>query len=162
MGSHPEDRAQGAGHGLSARHDILIRGGLLFDGTGAAGKPGDVAIRDGRIAAVGADIDDAAAKVIDAHGLAVAPGFIDPFRLHAADQSQGREQGAPRRDHRDRRPCGFSVAPALPGKVELLRDYLSASAPWLPFKATTFSDYLASFPATAVNAGMLVGHNTLR
>src|SRR5262249_60706251 len=54
------------------------------------------------------------------------------------------------------------VAPALPGKVELLRDYLSASAPWLPFKATTISDYLASFPATAVNAGMLVGHNTLR
>src|SRR5262249_20240173 len=58
--------------------------------------------------------------------------------------------------------CGFSVAPALPGKVELLRDYLSASAPWLPFKATTFADYLASFPATAVNAGVLVGHNTLR
>jgi len=62
---------------LSARHDILIRGGLLFDGTGAARKPGDVAIRDGRIAAVAGDIDEAAAKVIDAHGLAVAPGFID-------------------------------------------------------------------------------------
>ena len=58
--------------------------------------------------------------------------------------------------------CGFSVAPALPGKVELLRDYLSPSAPWLPFRETTFPDYLAKFPATAVNAGMLVGHNTLR
>src|SRR5262249_62162345 len=58
--------------------------------------------------------------------------------------------------------CGFSVAPVLPGKVELLRDYLSPSAPWLPFKETTFPDYLNSFPATAVNAGMLVGHNTLR
>ena len=50
----------------------------------------------------------------------------------------------------------------LPGKVELLRDYLSASAPWLPFRETTFADYLATFPATSVNAGMLVGHNTLR
>ena len=58
--------------------------------------------------------------------------------------------------------CGFSVAPALPGKVELLKDYLSPSAPWLPFRETSFPDYLEHFPATAVNAGMLVGHNTLR
>jgi N-acyl-D-aspartate/D-glutamate deacylase len=58
--------------------------------------------------------------------------------------------------------CGFSVAPALSGKVELLRDYLSPSAPWLPFRETTFPAYLDTFPATAVNAGMLVGHNTLR
>jgi N-acyl-D-amino-acid deacylase len=150
---------------LSARHDILIRGGLLFDGTGAAGKAGDVAIRDGRIAAVGAGIDDAAAKVIDARGLAVAPGFIDikthsDFTLPINPKAESKvRQGVTTEivGH-----CGFSVAPALPGRVELLRDYLSASAPWLPFKATTFADYLASFPATAVNAGMLVGHNTLR
>src|SRR5262249_44839441 len=58
--------------------------------------------------------------------------------------------------------CGFSVAPVLPGKVELLRDYLSPSAPWLPFRETGFAAYLDGFPATAVNAGMLVGHNTLR
>ena len=150
---------------MSARHDILIRGGLLFDGTGAAGKAGDVAIRDGRIAAVGAGIDDAAAKGIDARGLAVAPGFIDikthsDFTLPINPKAESKvRQGVTTEivGH-----CGFSVAPALPGKVELLRDYLSASAPWLPFKATTFADYLASFPATAVNAGMLVGHNTLR
>jgi len=150
---------------LSARHDILIRGGLLFDGTGAAGKPGDIAVRDSRIAAVGARIDDTAAKVIDAHGLAVAPGFIDikthsDFTLPINPKAESKvRQGVTTEivGH-----CGFSVAPALPGKVELLRDYLSASAPWLPFTATTFSDYLASFPATAVNAGMLVGHNTLR
>jgi N-acyl-D-amino-acid deacylase len=58
--------------------------------------------------------------------------------------------------------CGFSVAPVLPGKAELLRDYLSPSAPWLAFREGSFPDYLDSFPATAVNAGMLVGHNTLR
>ncbi|CAN0234388.1 unnamed protein product, partial [Phaeothamnion confervicola] len=56
----------------------------------------------------------------------------------------------------------FSVAPVLPGKVGLLRDYLSPSAPWLPFRETSFPDYLDTFPATSVNAGMLVGHNTLR
>ena len=61
----------------SMAHDILIRGGLLLDGTGAAGRLGDLAIRDGRIAAIGTDLGDDAAKVIDATGLAVAPGFID-------------------------------------------------------------------------------------
>ena len=58
--------------------------------------------------------------------------------------------------------CGFSVAPVLPGKLELIRDYLSASAPWLPFRETGFPEYLDSFPPVAVNAGMLVGHHTLR
>jgi N-acyl-D-aspartate/D-glutamate deacylase len=146
-------------------HDILIRGGLLLDGTGAAGRPGDLAIRDGRIAAIGTDCGNDAAKVIDATGLAVAPGFIDikthsDFTLPINPKAESKvRQGVTTEiiGH-----CGFSVAPALPGKVELLRDYLSPSAPWLPFKETTFSAYLDGFPATAVNAGMLVGHNTLR
>src|SRR4030088_622063 len=145
--------------------DILIRGGLLFDGTGAPGTARDLAIRDGRIAAIGADLGNAAAKVIDAHGLAVAPGFIDikthsDFTLPINPKAESKvRQGVTTEiiGH-----CGFSVAPALPGKVELLRDYLSPSAPWLPFKETTFPQYLDTFPATSVNAGMLVGHNTLR
>jgi N-acyl-D-amino-acid deacylase len=146
-------------------HDILIRGGLLLDGTGAAGRLGDLAIRDGRIAAIGTNLGDDAAKVIDATGLAVAPGFIDikthsDFTLPINPKAESKvRQGVTTEiiGH-----CGFSVAPALPGKVELLRDYLSPSAPWLPFKETTFPAYLDTFPATAVNAGMLVGHNTLR
>src|SRR5206468_10149373 len=116
-------------------------------------------------AAVGAGIDDAAAKVIDARGLAVAPGFIDikthsDFTLPINPKAESKvRQGVTTEivGH-----CGFSVAPALPGKVELLRDYLSASAPWLPFKELGFAEYLDGFPATSVNAGMLVGHNTLR
>jgi N-acyl-D-amino-acid deacylase len=150
---------------LSAPYDILIRGGRLFDGTGAAGRDGDVAIRAGRIAAAAAQLDHRATKVIDATGLAVAPGFIDikthsDFTLPINPRAESKvRQGVTTEiiGH-----CGFSVAPALPGKVELLRDYLSPSAPWLPFRETTFPDYLDSFPATAVNAGMLVGHNTLR
>jgi N-acyl-D-amino-acid deacylase len=146
-------------------HDILIRGGLLLDGSGGAPTRGDLAIRDGRIAAIGADLGNAASKVIDADGLAVAPGFIDikthsDFTLPINPKAESKvRQGVTTEiiGH-----CGFSVAPALPGKVELLRDYLSPSAPWLPFKATTFRDYLDGFPAAAVNAGMLVGHNTLR
>ena len=106
-----------------------------------------------------------AAKVIDARGLAVAPGFIDikthsDFTLPINPKAESKvRQGVTTEivGH-----CGYSVAPVLAGKVDLLRDYLSPSAPWLPFKETTFSDYLDTFPATAVNAGMLVGHNTLR
>ncbi|QJX45684.1 D-aminoacylase [Hymenobacter taeanensis] len=58
--------------------DVLIRNGRLYDGTGNAWTYADVAIRAGRIVAVGQlPADFAATTVIDAKGLAVAPGFID-------------------------------------------------------------------------------------
>src|SRR5215470_3719263 len=146
-------------------HDILIRGGTLFDGSGSPGVPGDILIADGSITAIGRDIGGGARKTIDATGLAVAPGFIDikthsDFTLPINPKAESKvRQGVTTEiiGH-----CGFSVAPALPGKVELLRDYLSPSAPWLPFRALSFPEYLDTFPPTAVNAGMLVGHNTLR
>jgi N-acyl-D-amino-acid deacylase len=146
-------------------YDLLIRGGTLCDGTGSAGVRADLAVEDGRIAAIGADLPAGANRTIDAAGLAVAPGFIDikthsDFTLPINPKAESKvRQGVTTEiiGH-----CGFSVAPVLPGKVELLRDYLSPSAPWLPFRETSFPDYLATFPPTAVNAGMLVGHNTLR
>jgi N-acyl-D-amino-acid deacylase len=145
--------------------DILIRGGLVIDGSGRPGEVGDVAVRDGRIAAVGRPLAEGPAKVIDAEGLAVTPGFIDikthsDFTLPINPRAESKvRQGVTTEiiGH-----CGFSVAPVLPGKLELIRDYLSASAPWLPFREMGFPEYLDSFPATAVNAGMLVGHHTLR
>ncbi|HLH91771.1 MAG TPA: D-aminoacylase [Xanthobacteraceae bacterium] len=145
-------------------HDILIRNGLLIDGSGSPGVAADLAIAGGRIAAIGQNLGDAR-RVIDAGGLAVTPGFIDikthsDFTLPINPKAESKvRQGVTTEiiGH-----CGFSVAPVLPGKVELLRDYLSPSAPWLPFRETSFANYLATFPPTAVNAGMLVGHNTLR
>ena len=145
--------------------DILIRGGLVIDGSGRPGEIGDVMVRGGRIAALGSSSRENAAKVIDAEGLAVAPGFIDikthsDFTLPINPQAESKvRQGVTTEiiGH-----CGFSVAPVLPGKLELIRDYLSASAPWLPFREMRFPEYLDTFPATAVNAGMLVGHHTLR
>jgi N-acyl-D-aspartate/D-glutamate deacylase len=58
-------------------HDILIRGGTLFDGSGSPGVPGEILITDGRIAGIGQNLEGRARKTIDAQGLAVAPGFID-------------------------------------------------------------------------------------
>ncbi|MBL8839094.1 MAG: amidohydrolase family protein [Alphaproteobacteria bacterium] len=56
--------------------DVLIRGGMVCDGTGRPPEAADIAVADGRIVAIGRP-DGAAATVIDATGLTVAPGFID-------------------------------------------------------------------------------------
>jgi len=60
-----------------AAFDVVIRGGHIVDGTGNPWFAGDVAIRNGRIAAVGSLANAQAARVIDAAGRSVSPGFID-------------------------------------------------------------------------------------
>ncbi len=146
--------------------DLLLRGGLLIDGAGSPGRRADVAIRGDRIAAVGDAVGSAGgARVIEAAGLVVTPGFIDvkthsdwTLPLMPAAESKVR-QGVTTEviGH-----CGYSCAPVLPGKAAALAEYLGPSAPWLDFRDTTFGAYLDSYPATAVNVVMLVGHNTLR
>ena len=69
-----------------AAYDIVIKGGTIVDGSGLAAYPGDVAIADGHIVAVG-DLGKAkAAKTIDAAGLVVAPGFIN---IHSHAEPEG-------------------------------------------------------------------------
>lgn len=146
-------------------YDILIRNGTVYDGCGSPGIAADVGINGNTIAAIAPALEGAGFRTIDAAGLAVAPGFIDikthsDFTLPINPKAESKvRQGVTTEiiGH-----CGFSVAPVLPGKTQLLKDYLSPSAPWLPFRERTFAQYLDTFPATAVNAGMLVGHNTLR
>jgi N-acyl-D-amino-acid deacylase len=58
-------------------YDVVIRGGTVYDGLGAAGKVADIAIDGGRIAAIGPRLTDTGRREIDARSLAVAPGFID-------------------------------------------------------------------------------------
>ena len=58
-------------------YDVVIRHGTIYDGTGAAGKTGDVAILDDRIAAIGDVKDERGREEVDATGLAVTPGFIN-------------------------------------------------------------------------------------
>ena len=57
--------------------DVLIRDGVLYDGSGAAPVRGDVAIRDGRVVASGRLSDYSGRQEVNARGLAVAPGFIN-------------------------------------------------------------------------------------
>jgi N-acyl-D-amino-acid deacylase len=75
--------------------DIVIRGGLVYDGNGTAGRRADVAITGDRITFIG----DAAARrvtgkrTIDASGLIVAPGFIDPHTHAGGDLSSAARKG---------------------------------------------------------------------
>lgn len=57
--------------------DVVIKGGMIVDGTGAPRYKNDLAVKDGRIVEIGKIDGDRAARVIDAEGLFVAPGFID-------------------------------------------------------------------------------------
>jgi N-acyl-D-aspartate/D-glutamate deacylase len=57
--------------------DLLIKGGLVIDGTGTAGRLADVRVRDGRIAEIATNLESRGERVIDASGTVVAPGFID-------------------------------------------------------------------------------------
>ena len=144
---------------------IVIRQGVVIDGTRAEPFRADVAIENGKIIDIGNDISTGNAETVDAKGKFIAPGFIDikthsDWTLPLMPQGESKiRQGVTTEviGH-----CGYSCAPALPGKVEALAEYLSPSAPWLTFKETGFADYLNSYPALSVNTIHLVGHNTLR
>jgi len=61
----------------AAGYDLIITNGRIIDGTGSPWYHGDVGVRDGHVAAIGDLARAAARQVIDAHGMVVAPGFID-------------------------------------------------------------------------------------
>jgi N-acyl-D-amino-acid deacylase len=70
-------RRTASGTAVSAEYDLVIRQGRLVDGTGNPWFAGDLAIKDGRIAALGRIAPERGARVIEARGMIVAPGFID-------------------------------------------------------------------------------------
>ena len=124
--------------------DLLIRGGHVINGSGAGGRDADVSIGNGRILVIEPRSTRSARRGIDARGQVVAPGFIDihthsDFTLPLNQRAESKiRQGVTLEVVGN---CGFSVAPALPGRAALLREYLASSAPWLPFGETGFAEY---------------------
>src|SRR5437879_13151813 len=57
--------------------DLLVRNGVIYDGRGGVPYKGDIAVADGRVVATGNLASQVAQQTVDAHGLAVAPGFIN-------------------------------------------------------------------------------------
>ena len=77
--------------GQTATCDLLIINGRIIDGTGNSWYYGSVAIKDGKIAAIGRNISYTAPKTIDAKGMIVAPGFIDVHTHLEGDEARDPE-----------------------------------------------------------------------
>ena len=153
--------------------DLLIRNGLVVDGTGLPAYRADVAVEDGRIRRIG-QINESARREIDAAGLAVAPGFIDPH-THFDAQLLWDPHAKPALAH--------GVTTIVPGNCSLSLAPLKAShraklvgmfnqieeMPRKAFKEgvnwnwESFEDYLARLADDlAINVAPLVGHSLLR
>lgn len=108
-------------------YDILIKNGTVIDGSGAEGVIADVAVQDGKIVAVG-QVSGEAARVIDAKGLVVTPGFIDAHAhsdrnvLTFPEQIEKVEQGITTAVGGQ---CGSTAYPAvIDGKLIKMSEYL--------------------------------------
>jgi N-acyl-D-aspartate/D-glutamate deacylase len=156
------------------RCELVIRGGAVFDGSGAPAMQAAIGIAGGRIVAIAADgAGDQlqGAAVLDATGLAVAPGFIDlhshsdwilPQGDHAEILAPLLEQGVTTIVTGN---CGFSPAPVEPSSAALLEQgsELVRDRP-LAFEWRThreFLERLASAPL-ALNVAHLAGHGSIR
>lgn len=153
--------------------DLILENGTIVDGTGAAGYTGSVGIRDGRIVACGT-VEESAARTLDASGLVVAPGFIDPH-THYDAQILWDPFASPSSLHGVTTiiggNCGFSLAPLAPGDAEYIRRMM-AMVEGMPLPALeqgidwnwqTFPQYLDRIDGKiALNAAFLVGHCALR
>jgi N-acyl-D-aspartate/D-glutamate deacylase len=145
--------------------DTLIQNALVFDGSGEEPRILDVAVDKDRIAAVGSSLAHTAATRIDAHGLAVAPGFVD---VHTHDDIYVLQNPAmlPKISQGVTTVivgnCGISASPvrlsgALPDPMNLLGNAND-------FRYRTFASYVDALRAAqpAVNVGALIGHTALR
>jgi N-acyl-D-amino-acid deacylase len=157
-------------------YDIKITGGTIVDGTGNQGYLGDVGIKDGKVVAMG-KAPGSAARVIDASGKVVAPGFVDIHTHYDAQVMWDRMMTIS--------PwhgvttvvvgnCGFGIAPTRPEHRLLIAETLEnvegmsvnalkagLGADW---GFETFPQYLDAIEkkGIAINMGVLVGHTPVR
>jgi N-acyl-D-aspartate/D-glutamate deacylase len=155
--------------------DLLIRGGTIVDGSGAAPVAGDVGVRGGRIAAVGR-VDEPSRRTLDASGLLVTPGFVD-VHTHYDGQVTWDTLLTPSCWHGVTTVvmgnCGVGFAPVRPGTHEYLIKLmegvedipgtaLAEGIAWGEWES--FPEYLDAIArrAYAVDVGAQVPHAALR
>lgn len=155
--------------------DLLVKNGLLIDGTGSAARPADVRIRDGIVAEVGPDLVPDGEDVFDAEGAYVCPGFIDSH-THL-DPSMFWDPGCdPMPQHGVTTAlignCSLSLAPVKPEHLDEVMDVfcyiedmpIEEFRTGIPWNWQTWREYRDSMNAngSALNMASLIGHSMLR
>ena len=155
-------------------HDLVIRGGFIVDGTGAPGRRGDLAVSAGRIAEVG-EVSGRGGKEVDAGGLVVAPGFIDPHTHYDAQLTW--DPAASCTSWHGVTTivtgnCGFTMAPCRPDDRPTLMKMLEyvegmsleAMQKGIQWEFETFREYLDALDRRPlwVNVAPLIGHSAVR
>ena len=157
-----------------AQYELIIRGGTIHDGTGAAPLVADIAIKDGLIAAIGAISGDAD-EVIDAAGKIVTPGFVD-VHTHYDGQATWDDRLVPSSGHGVTTVvmgnCGVGFAPCRPqqrgdlvklmeGVEDIPEVVMTAGLPW---NWETFPEYLDALAMRKLDIDIAaqVPHSALR
>jgi len=161
---------------MSTTHDgdtLVIRGGTVVDGTGAAGRRADVAIAGGKVVEVGENLKGD--RALDADGCIVAPGFID-IHTHYDAQVFWDPALTPSCFHGVTTVvagnCGFSIAPVKPEDRELIAHTLekvedmnpASLIAGIPWDFESFPEYLSSVArrGSTLNFAAYIGHTPLR
>jgi len=155
-------------------YDVVMRGGTVVDGTGAARRTADVAVRDGRIVEVGA-VSGHGRQEIDAAGAMVAPGFVD-IHTHYDGQATWDHRLQPSAWHGVTSVvagnCGVGFAPVVPEHHQRLIDLMegiedipgTALHEGLPWNWQTYEEYLDVLAGRRfdLDIGTQVPHAALR
>jgi N-acyl-D-aspartate/D-glutamate deacylase len=158
--------------------DLLIRGGTLVDGTGAAPRPADIVVENGMIKSVGGPDTVCpfhAKEVIDADGMIVTPGFVD-LHTHYDGQATWDDVLAPSAHHGVTTAvmgnCGVGFAPVRPGDRQYLIELMegvedipgTALTDGIKWAWESFPEYLDALEKTprAINIATQVPHGALR
>ncbi len=155
--------------------NLIVKNGLLIDGTGRPARPADVRIRDGLVAEVGPDLAPDGEELVDAGGAYVCPGFIDSH-THL-DPSMFWDPGCdPMPQHGVTTAlignCSLSLAPVKPENLEEVMDVfcyiedmpIEDFRSGIPWNWETWREYRDSMNenGAALNMASLIGHSMLR
>jgi N-acyl-D-amino-acid deacylase len=155
-------------------YDVLLKGGMIYNGAGTPGVRGDVAVQGGKIVAVG-KVSGTARQTIDANGFAVAPGFIDVHTHYDAQicwdplLTSSCWHGVTTVAMGN---CGLALAPCKPEQRQFLIDLFSrvegvpaeVLEKGVPWGWETFPEYMDAVQrrGPALNVIPLMGHSALR
>ncbi|OBA75344.1 amidohydrolase [Mycobacterium sp. 1554424.7] len=156
-------------------YDLIIRNGTIVDGLGGEPHVGDVAVKDGVIAAVGSVNGDGATREIDATGLLVTPGFVD-LHTHYDGQSIWSERLTPSSAHGVTTVvmgnCGVGFAPCRQEDHDVLVDVMAGvedipgvvMTDGLPWNWETFPEYMDALDAGRrdIDVAAYLPHSPLR